>query len=87
MVSTKINLAAPAGLHARLAGELVKLVKEYAGSEVQIVTPQRSVNAASILSLLSLGAKCGAELEVRVDGGREEEALVSIAHFLETATI
>ena len=87
MVKTKVILAAPAGMHARMAGALVKLVQDYQGSDIRLATPQRCVKASSMLSLLSLGAKCGTELELSVDGGREEEALATIAHFLETATI
>ncbi len=84
MVSAKTVITAPTGLHARPAGELVALVKGFEGSSVKISTAARSVNAASMLSLLSLGLKSGTEVEVSVDGGREEEALSAVVSFIES---
>lgn len=85
MVTAKAILSAPTGLHARPAGDLVKLVKSFEGSAVKISVPGgRSVNAASMLSLLSLGLKSGSELEISVDGGRESEALEAVVSFLES---
>ena len=62
MKSAEVTLSAPTGLHARPAGELVKLVKGLEGSKVTITCGERSVNAASMLSLLSLGIKSGTAL-------------------------
>ena len=84
MVSANTIITAPTGLHARPAGELVALVKGFEGSSVKISTAARSVNAASMLSLLSLGLKSGTEVEVSVDGGREDEALAAVVSFLES---
>ncbi|MBO4341453.1 MAG: HPr family phosphocarrier protein [Bacteroidales bacterium] len=84
MVSAKVVLKAPTGLHARPAADLVKLVKGFEGSLVKIASPARSVNAASVLSLLSLGIKCGTELEISVEGGREQEALEAVISFIES---
>lgn len=84
MVSAKVILSAPTGLHARPAGELVKLVKGFEGSTVRISTPERSVNAASMLSVLSLGIKQGTELEVSVEGGDEAAVLDAVVSFIES---
>ncbi len=84
MVSAKTVIQAPTGLHARPAGELVALVKSFEGSSVKLTAGGRSVNAASMLSVLSLGLKCGAEVEISVDGGREDEALAAVKSFLES---
>lgn len=75
---------APTGLHARPAGELVKLVKSFEGSRVNIATSQLTVNAASMLSLLSLGIRCGTLLTVSVEGGREQEALDAVVAFIDS---
>ena len=82
MVSGKVILSAPTGLHARPAGELVKLVKGFEGSTVRISTPARSVNAASMLSVLSLGIKQGTELEVSVEGGDEAAVFDAVSSFI-----
>lgn len=84
MVSGKAILSAPTGLHARPAGELVKLVKGFAGSAVRISTPERSVNAASMLSVLSLGIRQGTELEISVEGGDEAAVLDAVVSFIES---
>jgi phosphotransferase system HPr (HPr) family protein len=84
MISEKHILTAPDGLHARPAGELVKLVKSLAGSAVSISSGGRKVNAASMLSLLSLGLKCGSELEVSVDGGDETAAMEAVTAFIKS---
>ena len=84
MVSAKAILSAPTGLHARPAGELVNLVKSFPDSSVRIATPARAVNAASMLSVLSLGIKCGTELEISVEGGNEAEVLAAVKSFIES---
>ena len=84
MVSAKTVITAPTGLHARPAGELVALVKSFEGSAVKIATAARTVNAASMLSLLSLGLKSGTEVEISVEGGREQEALDAVKAFIES---
>ncbi|MBR5905693.1 MAG: HPr family phosphocarrier protein [Bacteroidales bacterium] len=83
MVSAKTVINAPTGLHARPAGELVALVKSFEGSAVKLATAVRSVNAASMLSLLSLGLKAGTEVEITVEGGREAEALAAVKAFID----
>ena len=86
MVSGKAILSAPTGLHARPAGELVKLVKSFTDSVVRIATPVRSVNAASMLSVLSLGIKSGTELEISVEGGDEAAVFAAVKSFIESVT-
>ena len=86
MVSAKAILSAPTGLHARPAGELVNLVKSFPDSQVRIATPVRSVNAGSMLSVLSLGIKSGTELEISVEGGNEAEVLAAVKSFIESVT-
>ena len=82
MVSDKVILTAPTGLHARPAGDLVKLVKSFPDSSVRISVPGRSVSAASMLSLLSLGMKSGTELEISVEGGDEQAVLDAVKGFI-----
>ena len=75
-------ITAPDGLHARPVGELVKLVKTFPESKVTLSTPARSVNAASMLSILSLGLKAGTEVVVGVEGGDEPAVLEAVASFI-----
>lgn len=82
MLTKQIQIAAPNGLHARPVGELVKLVKTFPETKVTLSTPARTVNAASMLSILSLGLKCGTEVTVGAEGGDEAAALEAVASFI-----
>ena len=84
MIAKKVIIGASDGLHARPAGDLVKLVKSFAGTLVTLSTSARSVNASSILSILSLALKKGTEVEVKAVGPDEEKALAEVTRFLES---
>lgn len=81
MISEKIVIAAPNGMHARPAGELVKLAKSLDG-KVTLATEVKSVSASSMLAILSLGLKSGTEITVTADGGSEEQNLRSVVEFI-----
>lgn len=82
MKTEKVTISAAEGLHARPAGEFVKLVKSLAPSKVTIGTDVKTVNAGSMLSLLSLGLKCGTEVTLTVDGGEEDASLSAVVDFI-----
>lgn len=82
MQSQKVTLSAPNGMHARPAGELVKLVKSLDG-KITFATEAKEVNASSMLSILSLGLKSGAQFEVKSDGGDEQGNLRQVVEFIE----
>lgn len=84
MIAKKVIIGASDGLHARPAGDLVKLVKSFAGTQVTLSTSARSVNASSILSILSLALKKGTEVEVKAVGPDEEKAVAEVTRFLES---
>ncbi|MBR5174509.1 MAG: HPr family phosphocarrier protein [Bacteroidales bacterium] len=84
MIAKKLTIGAPDGLHARPAGDLVKLVKSFPGTQVTMSTAVRSVNASSILSILSLALKKGTEVEIKAVGPDEEKALAEVTRFLES---
>jgi phosphocarrier protein len=56
---------------------LVKTANEYE-SRVHIRTEDMEVDAKSILSVMVLGAGCGEEIEIIVDGPDEEAAMTAI---------
>ena len=85
MVSENIILTAPNGMHARPAGELVKLAKSLDG-KVMLATAVKSVSATSMLGVLSLGLKSGAEITVTADGGDEAANLRAVVDFIANIT-
>ncbi|MBR7182528.1 MAG: HPr family phosphocarrier protein [Alistipes sp.] len=77
MVTETVVLTAPNGMHARPAGELVKLAKSLDG-KVTLATSVKSVSASSMLGVLSLGIKSGTQITVTAEGGSEQANLRAI---------
>ncbi len=82
MISKEVILAASEGLHARPAGELVKMVKGLAPAKVTLTCGAKTVNAASMLSVLSLGLKSGSSIVVGAEGDNAQEALTQVVQFI-----
>ena len=68
------------GIHARPAGELVKLAKEYASS-VSILKEGKKADAKKVFGLMGLGVKQGMEIAVQVEGD-DEDAAAALEAFL-----
>ncbi len=78
-VSATVTVLDPIGLHARPAGQIVKLVKE-SGLEVRIgKAGEEMVKANSPLRMMALKAKTGEELLVEVDTDDQAQADALIA--------
>ncbi len=71
-----------AGIHARPAGLLVKLAKEFESS-ITIEKDGKTADARKILAVMSLGAKKDDEITVKIDGNDAESAANKIKEFLE----
>ena len=67
------------GIHARPAGQLVKLAAAYP-CKVTIAKDGRSVDAKRIMGVMSLGAKQG--LILQADGEQEDEAIAALSAFM-----
>jgi phosphocarrier protein HPr len=65
------------GLHARPATILVNTVNKFA-SDVSAEYENKTVNLKSVMGVLSLGVKKGAQLKVVATGSDEEELLSSL---------
>lgn len=77
-----IILSNESGLHARPAGILVNKAKNYE-SDIQIKYQDKTVNAKSIMNLLSLGLSKGSEITIITKGEDEEKALNALVEILE----
>jgi len=84
MASRTAVVAAAVGLHARPASLFVQAVTA-SGLPVKVGrVGQKMVDARSILMVMSLGVKCGEEVELTADGGDAEAVLDQLAQMLET---
>ena len=78
----QVTVCLPEGLHARPAADFAKAALTYQ-CRVDVVTESRSVNARSLLSLLSLGVQCGQNVVLRAEGPDAEAALTGLTAMLE----
>ncbi len=68
------------GIHARPAGQLVKLAQGFA-SDVTIRRGERSVSAKKLFALMGMGIKQDEVVTVTVSGADEEAALTALETF------
>lgn len=65
----------PLGIHARPAGQIARIAKTYADCVIQIEKlGGKTVDAARVMALMSMGAKPGDTLHITVEGERAEAA-------------
>lgn len=79
MLEGKIRIVNQLGLHARAAAQLVRLATTF---KSKIILKRRDdavyADAKSILSVLTLAASIGTELDIEIDGADEHEVLKAI---------
>ncbi len=69
------------GIHARPAGELVKLAKTFA-SEVKVAKDGKEADCKKIFALMGLGVKKDQEVCFKVTGEDEEAASEALEQFM-----
>lgn len=82
MISTTITVPNRAGLHARAAAKLVATAASFQ-SRIELSNGEKTVDGKSILSLMLLAAPQGSELQLRLEGADEQDALKAIMTLLE----
>lgn len=82
MVSKKVIIKNPSGLHARPASILTQAAGK-CRSNVIIVYGEKQIQAKSILNIMAAAIKTGSEIEVQCDGETEEEDLKSLVDLIE----
>ncbi len=83
MVSQKIVITNPQGLHMRPAGVFAKGMAKFA-SDVTINFNGKSTNGKSLLNIIGAGIKNGSEIELVCEGADEEEALKTAIEMIES---
>jgi phosphocarrier protein HPr len=79
MLEGKVKIINQLGLHARAAAQLVRLAGSFQSS-IQIKRTDNNVmaEAKSILSVLTLAAAKGTQLDLTVEGADEQEAFQAV---------
>ncbi len=73
----KVPLLHKTGLHLRAAGCLAEAAGKFS-SDVRLTVGGRTVNAKSVLEILTLGAGPGVELHLQAEGEDAEPALCAL---------
>ena len=82
MVSQKVTVKNPTGLHLRPAGILCKEAMQFK-SHITFRYRENTANAKSVLSVLGACIKSGDEITLMCDGEDEEEALKDLVKEIE----
>lgn len=81
MKEFKYVLTDEQGIHARPAGELVKICKGFESS-IKIAKDGKSGDCKKIFSIMGLAAKKGHEITITFDGPDEDAAFDKVSEFL-----
>ncbi len=82
MVTYKMVIADPSGLHLRPAGKLCEISLKYK-ARVQIKKGDHIANGKSVLGVLAARVQQGDEIEIICDGTDEEDALQALVTMLQ----
>ncbi len=83
MIAKEITIVNSLGLHARPATFFVQKATAFKCS-INIIKGERTINAKSLLGVLSMGITEGTTVELTFDGVDEEQAMQSICNFIST---
>lgn len=82
MLEKTVTVNNEIGLHARPASLLVKAATSYK-SDIYAIMNGNKYNCKSIMNILSMGAKKGDQILIRIDGPDENKAMEAIVYLIE----
>ena len=83
MFERRVIINNPTGLHARPAALFVQAASKFR-SKITVYRDSRLADAKSIVGVMTLGARRGAELLLRAEGEDAELAIESLAGLIES---
>ena len=83
MVSAKVKVINPMGMHMRPAQLFIKEVTHF-GCEVSINLNVKDINGKSIMYMMADCIKQGSEIEIKCSGDNEEECLKAAVALVES---
>ena len=83
MLSRKITIKNPSGLHLRPAGVLSQTAMKFK-SDIIIEYGEKKIVAKSVLNVMAAGIKSCTEVTLVVDGEDEEEAMKTLVEAIES---
>ena len=82
MTEKEVFVRNRAGIHARPAALIVQTASQYA-SKIEFKKEHETINAKSIMGIITLGAGYNTSITIAADGDDEEEAVDRLAHLFE----
>lgn len=83
MIEQQITVTNPKGLHARPSALLVKTAMTF-DSDISLTNDGKTADAKSVLGIMTLCAKAGTELTLKIEGHDETLALKAIIEVFNT---
>lgn len=83
MVSKRVMIKNPTGLHLRPAGMFCKKAAEFDECKITFKVGDATGSAKSVLSVLAACVKYGDAVEIICEGKDEEQALEAMVHLVE----
>lgn len=77
MKQVDVTIDNPTGLHARPAKFFIKIAKRYK-ADIRVLSDEKKANAKSLVSMLTLGVKCGHKIRITAEGMDEDAALKAL---------
>ncbi|MDA3948355.1 MAG: HPr family phosphocarrier protein [Spirochaeta sp.] len=74
MLQELLTVTNPKGIHARPSAMIVDTAQKL-DATIRFLADGEVIDATNIMDVLSMGAACGAEITVTVDGGDEASAM------------
>lgn len=81
MKELKYTITDPEGIHARPAGELVKVAKQFT-STIKLAKDGKSGDCKKIFGIMGLAVKNGQEVTLTFEGEDEEAAYEAVSQFM-----
>jgi len=82
MIKRDLVIENRTGLHARPAATFVEIADRYE-ADVELTFQGVTVNAKSIIGVLSLGIGKGDQVNLKIDGSDEKEAMEALVEIIE----
>ncbi len=82
MIIKSIIIANKYGIHTRAAAKLVEVARQYT-CKIELVNSKGRADCKSIMALITLGARKGANFELEVDGDDEKKAAKAVKELIE----
>ncbi len=82
MVTKKILVECPIGIHLRPAGAMCEKAMSFSCKVTFEYGAGKTANAKSVISVLAAGVKCGEEINLICDGKDEEQAIEAVSECL-----